>query len=63
MASHNNHTKLTLYYVISSISTSIHISVAVLDYDDDGGDEDEYYDDHSAGGVGENVIILHLEFY
>lgn len=42
---------------------SVHISVAVLDYDDDEGDEDEYYDDRSAAGVGENAIILHLEFY
>lgn len=38
-------------------SLNVLFTVAVLDYDDDEGEGDEYYDDISDGGKGENVVF------
>lgn len=44
---------LSFYKIFLSL-LQILFAVAVLDYDDDEGEEgDEYYDDNSAGGKGE----------
>ena len=46
--------ELTLNYIILKHVFCLLFAVAVLDYDDDGEEEDEYYDEANPSGVGEN---------